>query len=1272
MELLDIDGSHIAELTDTDLRALIGRLCEADYRRAGLPTKGIRWGGKQEAADGGLDVIVRTDVAPPTASFVPRGKSGFQVKKSKMPRKEILHEMSTEDGALKDEIKALLRESGAYCIVSGSDDTSNTSLKNRLTAMKDAVAAEPDCSNLHVEFFDGPHVATWLRSHPSLILWVRNKINRPLKGWRPFENWSSASDRDEEYLLDDALRLYDGSKPSAEVKGAVDALSEIRSVLAAPGKSVRLVGLSGVGKTRFVQALFDSRIGTQTLNPSEVFYTDLSSGPVPDPESFAQQLLSQEAAGVLVVDNCGPDWHYRLSRICCAPSSKISLITIEYDVREDLPEDTHVYRLKPASEGVIERLIGARFPHINQIDVASIAHFSGGNARVAIALASTVQSGETLSRLQHSDLFERLFWQRNEPNPTLMRSAEVCALVYSFDGEDVGSDKSQLRFLASLAEVSVQSLYRDVSTLRERDLVQKRSEWRAILPHAIANALAKQGLQSIPAVAEAFIRSGSDHLIKSFARRLGYLHDSEVAVQIAAKWLAEDGWISSVLASLSAFGIQILTNIAPVSPSVTLDAIERAANGPDGISFTSSKNEHHDEFVRLLWHLAYEVEFFDRCVELLIRYAVSELREGTRTSTRDILKSLFYSQYSGTLAPREMRLAFVERLLTATDPDERSLGLDLLDAALEAWTFNPPSEFDFGAQPRSYGYYPQTQAEVSAWYGAFLLLACRLHASDASLSGRIRKTLADKLRPLWSSARIFDQLLDAARKICATSPWHEGWIAVRGVIRYGGKQSDGAERAKLDALEDLLKPKTLVDQVRAFALSDQNQAFDLEEDFAENEDISSGIRKAEEVTRRLGELVARDTQALQALLPDLVSIYARRLCHFGQGLADGSPNKQLTWDSLYAQLKITEARKRQNNVLFGYLSSCFDADRPFYEATLDKLVDDDVLGPLFPCYQTVSTIDKNGVVRLEKALAIGRAPVSLFQYLAYGRAHESIDDDDLARLLTLMLGKDDGVYVALEILHMRSIPPRGQVFQCSETLREVARSALSAIEFSRDKMGNDGGYRLEHVVRVFLQGQESELAARLVCSHLAVAIAANRVYVIDCPKLLVALAQLHPLAFLDAFLDNDAMTDYQRRKVLTGGGLRHSVNPVGDLPDDTMLSWCDRNASKRYPLIVQAIELFRISHADVGLDWSSGLYRVLDSAPDLQQVLENLADRLRWSGQNGITSQQQLELLSRLFSYENAVVQSWAKQQHRECHDMIRNTKRWNRNLELRSEGSFE
>lgn len=445
--LLEITGDDVARLGDADLRALIGLLCEADYRLAGLPTKGITWGGDQDAPDGGLDVVVRDEVTPPSASFVPRKVSGFQVKKPDVPKAKILKEMRPK-GTLRKEIRELIEVSGAYIIVSSSGSTTETALKNRIAAMREAVADEDNHQDLHLDFLDRGRVATWVRRHPSLILWARNKIGRHLEGWRPYENWSNAPGGIEEaYIRDDGLRLYDGSKATEKGLSVNKGLHKLRSALHTPGTSMRLTGLSGVGKTRLVQALFDQRVGEQALNPSQAIYTDMSDSPQPDPGILANQLITDRVRIILIVDNCPPDLHHRLTQTCTEPQSTVSLLTVEYDVRDDLPEETSVFRLGPASEEIIEKLIKNRFPHISQVDARTTASFSGGNARVAIALANTVQWGETLSGLRDEDLFERLFWQRHNPNENLLVSAEVCSLVYSFEGTDASSENSELHFL---------------------------------------------------------------------------------------------------------------------------------------------------------------------------------------------------------------------------------------------------------------------------------------------------------------------------------------------------------------------------------------------------------------------------------------------------------------------------------------------------------------------------------------------------------------------------------------------------------------------------------------------------------------------------------------------------------------------------------------------------------------------------------------------------------------------------------------------------------
>lgn len=151
--MFEIAGDDIALLNDTDLRALIGRLCEVELRRQGHPVSHVTWGGSQTAKDGGLDVHVALQPGTNVSGFIPRPETGFQVKKPDMPRGDILEEMKP-GGVVRPILAELATASGAYIIVSASGSTAFSALKNRKKAMADAVEGITDASQLALDFYD--------------------------------------------------------------------------------------------------------------------------------------------------------------------------------------------------------------------------------------------------------------------------------------------------------------------------------------------------------------------------------------------------------------------------------------------------------------------------------------------------------------------------------------------------------------------------------------------------------------------------------------------------------------------------------------------------------------------------------------------------------------------------------------------------------------------------------------------------------------------------------------------------------------------------------------------------------------------------------------------------------------------------------------------------------------------------------------------------------------------------------------------------------------
>jgi len=522
---------------------------------------------------------------------------------------------------------------------------------------------------------------------------------------------------------------------------------------------------------------------------------------------------------------------------------------------------------------------------------------------------------------------------------------------------------------------------------------------------------------------------------------------------------------------------------------------------------------------------------------------------------------------------------------------------------------------------------------------------------------------------------MFEVLESSAKQIQEKQAWNEGWIAVRGIIRYDGKGFGKAILGRLHRLEKLLKPTDLLERARTFALSDQHHTFDLEDDFDDNKDASSRLRRVEETTRKIGAQVVQDTDTLNALLPELVSTPNTRLHSFGRGLADGCSDKKELWQILYTQFEKTPSEKREIGVLLGFLTSCAESDPAFYNSTLDNLISDNLLGELFPIFQTTSTIDQRGVERLREALDVGKAKIDTFRYLASGRVHESISDDDLAYLLEKMLSKEEGIGVVLEILTMRFYGPKEEFAEYSVSLIEVARDVLSMYSFpEKRERHNNLDYELTQIARICLIDQEGINAATQICRHLAEAIADNRIYNFEYPDLLSSLARTHPFLFLDVFLGNDRIEDYQRKRMFADDFERHN-NPLNQISGDDLISWCDNDPEDRYPLIASAIQALSESEETGGLAWKPIVYSIFEKAPDLGIVLEHLADvimPMSWSGSLADILQERSVLFQSLYQHHNAEIRAWARNRYSALQERIKKEREWDERHNRERNESFE
>lgn len=1237
MTFFELEATDISSLNDADLRELVARLCEAELIQQGISPACVMWGGAQEAPDGGLDVSVVGASGISNPDFVPRERSGFQVKKHSIG-KSACHKEMQDKGIPKAIISELASHNGAYIIVSGKDDCTDKMLSERLNGMRDAVAQLHNADQLHLDFYGRDRLSAWLRRHPSVALWTRSRLGKSLAGWRPYERWAATPpDQDDDFLIDDHPCVTDGNSNDKAPKPVSAGIQLARDRLRAPGSIARITGLSGVGKTRFAQALFECSAGVDALPQSDVIYADLGENLTPTASQLITYLTANDFGSYLVLDNCPPDVHRNLQKQATASGAKLRLLTIEYDISDDKPEETDVIHLEPTSEATVSKLLQKRFPGLGRINTDRIAEFAGGNARVGLALASRVEADETLTNFSDETLFERLFSQRKGHSSELLQRAEALSLVYSFNisQKECGDELSVLGTISGLGR---QALHSGQAELRRRQLAQQRGNWRAVLPHALANRLAKRALQNISPEdinAELFRRENF-RLLLSCAHRLGYLHDFPPARELALSWVQQGAPLGNI-ATCSDQYLAVLNHVAPVFPDVVLQAIEEAAVDP---AFASRTNYNFNRFVRLLCHLAYEDDTFDRATSVLLKFAETEKAGEKNNSVVGQLQHLFSLHLSGTEATPARRQAFVGRMISSCKPRHREIASDLLEAALRTggWTrFGP---FYFGAHKRGSGWNPQTREEVTTWYVGFIQLVLPAMTSEQVNDREWAKSvLAIHFRALWNFAHCFDLLEQIIRGHGRGGQWPEMWLSIKKTLHYGSTRIPAERLSSLQSLERLTEPSDLLSKVRSYALLDPWKHVDLRD---------SNMDKVREKVINLGVLAAAKIGVIDDLGAEIWRAHTGALFWFGEGLAKEKSGRLLVFNLLVDSINRHESELAHATVFAGFIRSIHDSAPAQSRDLLERALEISSLKRHSVYLLASIPIAPWGSARLLHLAQGGELEAWRFEHLSLGRRHEAVPDNEFASLLSAVNALEDGCLSTLELLYMRFFEAATRKYVPNEDIQATARDTIrKLVAQHRGVFKSAPEYKIDEIMAVGFGTAAPAYEVREIIEMVCEGIETSRLYAFDLSRVIKALIKHHTELLFDAVFERGD----ERQSIasqLFKEQLDAEDSSIAEAPLDRMMAWCGDDQVRIQKLAV-AVDSYVATNSKEPSEnrpdrmvLSDHIKALLAVATDKHAMVKTIFDDISpnsWSGSRAEIMEIRSEAFGKLLEYPDADVQ---------------------------------
>ncbi|HEX8306785.1 MAG TPA: hypothetical protein VF645_00010 [Allosphingosinicella sp.] len=1227
----------VAALGDEALRDLLGKLIEAEAAARGIPFAGIDLGGHQDAPDGGVDAVLRWSGAPEPRGWVPRRLCIFQSKAQAMPPAAIAREMRPR-GSPRPIFDELAAVGGAYILFS-SADAGFRAVENRRKAMREALAGVKSAERIALDFLAADRIARWVNQHNGVAMWLLDRSGRALAGWRPYAPWSAPDVGREPYLADDETR--------AETNGATGdiylAVSAIRTELAQPRRVVRLIGRSGMGKTRLAEALFDPDVpGGVPLPPHFAVYGDLGREIAASTSLVAEKLVLAGTDAVLVVDNCPAVLHSRLAEIVRRPGSATRLLSIDYDMADDPADGALIVRLEPSSDALIDALLKRRLPQLSAAARARLTGFAGGNARVALAIANSAGDGADLAPLNDRELVDRLFQTGRRDESDVRLAAGAASLVIAFYAERWGEHAAEYRHLAKLAGLAPERFFRAINAMLEWGIAQQRGPQRAVKPDAIANHLAAQFLAGSDSAALIDIfANGPERLLASFARRLGQIANVKPARDLAERLLAADGCLSKPGRSYSDRH-KAFEAIIPAAPQAALRAAERELDGIPALSIRHSSPDYA-ALIELVGLIASLPETFRAGMLTLTHFATLEDPE-----SQGICRARFefLSKYNSDLkfshAPEAMHREFLEGLLQAEDSRLRELGLEALGQTLPGSMHKSgnavPADNPVVASRESFAH--------EEWGQASLNRLVEFALSEDPLSDCARNLIADGLVPRSPDAV---EVIAAMKKVRPQGYWHAGWVASGRACNAVGRGGPDGLREDLSQLYRELTPRSFEACFEAFVLGSQT-------DHARPGRRDWKFRSSALLARAVGRAAVRAGQQIEVLAARAVrantveSVFA-----FGAGLARSAESLDSLWTIAKRALRQAEPDKRSPSLLIGIIHEANRFPKPGWRAWTDRVLDeiekDPLLRPWIGAFHQGRRLVPADLARLSRAL--DRPSPNLRATLAPLHPMEGeADQQAMARLLDKAMTVDGDGAILLRIME-RHIGAFGRADAFSSPdLLETAKALLvhrncylSPVERA-DSM-------LAGLARAVFALDPSDDLATEICR----CVRQTRWVSWDSDRghwgMVAALMECRPQATLDCLVGESATSEEDDLSYFVLGSRfdndfdrNRSKGPPSH--EKELLRWASRNPQIRSLRLAEHIRYCTPpddSDPD-SAEWTGLALELLKAAPDPISVLETFERRM--ARPDGGTSffhyLRRHSLLLALKSHGDPVVRRWGEQ----------------------------
>ena len=1273
----EVQGKDLEGLRPEQLHELLRRLLSVEAQAHGIPLDGIHVSSNIAARDGGEDGRISWRGEPESTEFLPSRLCQFQLKAGGIMPSKAGREVVAR-GEVKPMVSSALEQEGHYIMLCARRYT-RQEIERRERGIREALReAGVFVPPVRISFRDADMIALWVNAHPSVALWVQEKVGLVSPGrFASWHQWRSRSEHEVPWVDDPRL---------PELLGA------IRERLTQPGRSLRVVGLSGVGKSRLcLEALGGPDDDSAAKRPLRdlVMYAVQSEVPDRALPAIVEQLACSGARAVVVVDDCDPQTHDVLVGLVRRDDSRVSLLTIDDEIPSEFATDT--VRIPEAAASVVDTIVEHVAGALPPLDRQRLARISAGFPEVAIRIGGDAGVTQLVDPRSDQLIDSFILGRAEQDRDLLLRSATLLSAfrVVRVDPVNTGwPDPSRAQTtedcLAPIAaggrHLSWKDLYAATQQLAERGVFKRRGGLGAIQPRPIAVRLAERQWKEWDHGKWDRVLSGGlgPVLARLAAERLAHLNETEIAAQVVKHVGREGGPLDT--GTVDAQRAEVLACLAEVDPEVVAEYIERLLDGHPDLSLLGDSVRHC--LLRTLAKIAFPAATFAAAARLMVRLLDVEDGPDGEHVTRPFT-ALFRAMLGATEADGDRRLRFLDKAAATSGATRMKHVVDALAAGCDPggdWVVVGPEVQ--GSRRTLNRWHPATRTELAEYVGGCVSRLAELASKHDEVGERCRRELGGSIAGLVHR-RFIDPVEDAIRRVAGAG--HRWTLALRqlhGVLVDFPGSIDEATTTRVQSLIGLLTPTDLYDRVRALvtesSMPDEGVTESLSEHFAE-------LRTKLDA---LSDELLRTPETLRELLPRLsrgTHIHASEL---GESIAKRAPSP-LDWlDPIVGAVENEPEGQRNHDLFVGFVAGLTDRHRAEAEALKQRVIESPGLAAAFPEVCRRIGLTAKDVAEGIEGLARGAIPSSAFISWTRPETLDPLPPTAVARLLDALLDHDAtsfaiGVNTLWMMLRnegrggkdtretgLRIADFRPQLLTMARNAgRWSARDFQSATGRTDSRLGTQmTEWRLTQIVmRVLRKGREDDYARETALALSKALVHRQRDGWLDLlgatlrPVLRELLSGFPGIAWQligGEIVSNDRFARLMAISLGERSVLDRGVDPpILALPEETLLAWCHANPDRAPAFAAKCLPILSAGDSDPDhRHLHPVISRVIDDFGERGDVQEAFESNLHTGGVVSSLADDYARYkapLKLLQGHETPGVRRWARKLSRELRQLV-------------------